>query len=96
VQIPVYSKKYATSVEKCHATCSALAEHAITAKHTTDWPKTKFLVFETDFKKRRFLESFFINTNGIVMNNKTNDLFPSVYKSAFGVKRRNIVYNGLP
>jgi len=53
-------------------------EHVIAAKHTTDWPKTKIFAFETAFKKRRFLESFFITTNGNVMNGKANDLFPCV------------------
>jgi len=49
---------------------SALAEHAITAKHTTDWPQTKILAFETDFSKRRFLEPFIINANYNVVNSK--------------------------
>jgi len=43
----------------------------ITAKYATDWPKTKTLVFETDSRKRLFLESVFTNTNDNVTNSKT-------------------------
>jgi len=88
-------KEHAISIEKCHVKYSDLAEHAITAKHFTDWPKTKILAIETYLKKCRFLESFFINTNDNVVNNETNDPLPSMYKFAFGVKRRNIVNGGL-
>jgi len=53
------------------------------------------LAFESDFKKRRF-STFCINTNSTVMNGEINDLFPSVYTFAFGVKqRRTIVNDGL-
>jgi len=86
-KIAVYSKNHATSIEKYHAKYNALPEHAITTKHTTNWPKTKILQLETDLKKRLFLESFFINTNGNIMNSKTNYLFTSVYEFAFGVQR---------
>jgi len=90
-----YSKKeHATSTEKCHGEYSRdLADRTIAAKHTTDWPETKIFAFVTDFKKHRFLESFFINTNDNVMNSKTNDLLSTAYESAFGVKQPRTVVN---
>jgi len=59
-------KKHATNIEKCLAKYSALAEYVTTAKHTPIGLKQYILAFETDYKKRRFLELFFINTYGNV------------------------------
>jgi len=39
----------------------------------------------------RFYESFFTNTSGNDVTSKTNYIFPSVYKSAFGMKQRSNV-----
>jgi len=74
--------------EEIHAKYRDLAAHAITAKHTPIGLKQ-----QSDFKKRRFLESFFINTTGNVMNSKINDLFLSGFKPAFEVKQCCISLN---
>ena len=37
---------------------TALVKHVITKDHRVDWDHRKILTFETDFTKRRFLESF--------------------------------------
>jgi len=37
-----------------------------------------------DVGKRRFLEFFFININGNIMNSKINDLLPSVHTRSCG------------
>jgi len=78
----------------CHIQC--LGGACITTKHTTGWPKTNFLAFETDFKKRRFFEPFSVNTNDNVINSKSNDSYTSVRNSEFGEKPHNIVNDGLP
>ena len=48
----------------CQVQCLGGVRHH--SKAHTDWPKTNILAFETDYKKRRFLELFFINTYGNV------------------------------
>ena len=37
---------------------TASVKHVITKDHRVDWDHSKILTFETDFTKRRFLESF--------------------------------------
>ena len=36
------------------------------------------------FRKRRFIESFFINSTPNVVNEKSSDLFPKIYEATFG------------
>ena len=47
----------------------ALCKHAINLHHDIDWNNSQNLEFETDYRKRRFVESFFINN----VPNTTND-----------------------
>jgi len=49
-----------------------------------NWSKTQIVAFENDFRKRRFIESFFINFTPNVINEKSSDLFPNIYKATFG------------
>jgi len=49
-----------------------------------NWFKTKIVAFEKDFRKRRFIESFFISSRPNVINEKSSDLFPQIYKAMFG------------
>jgi len=49
-----------------------------------NWSKTQIVAFENDFRKRRFIESFFINSTPNVINKKSSDLFPNIYKATFG------------
>ena len=58
---------------------SALAKHSIELDHVIDWDKSDILHFEVNYHKRRFVESFFINTLNNVMNEKTSVNFPNLY-----------------
>jgi len=49
-----------------------------------NWSKIQIVAFENDFRKRRFIESFFINSTPNVINEKSSDLFPKIYKATFG------------
>ena len=49
---------------------TALVKHCITKGHRVDWDHSKGLTFETDFTKRRFLESCFIHNSENVISDK--------------------------
>ena len=51
---------------------TALVKLVITKDHRVDWDHSKILTFETDFTKRRFLESFFIHNSENAINDKEN------------------------
>ena len=40
----------------------------------------KFLAIESDYKKRRFLESFYIHKTDFSFNDKINSFYPGLYK----------------
>ena len=40
---------------------SALVKHVCLNGHRIDWESSEILAIESDFKKRRFLESFYIH-----------------------------------
>jgi len=63
---------------------SALAKHILELDHRMNWSETQIVAFENDFRKRRFIESFFINSTPNVINEKSSDLFPNIYKATFG------------
>ena len=70
-------KKEQKTLPGTHRT--ALSKHAITQNHTFNWNQSKLLQFETNYHKRKFIESFFINNNPKSMNDKKSVLFPNVY-----------------
>ena len=47
--------------------------------HRVDWDHSKILTFETDFIKRRFLESFFIHNSENAINDKENCFHSEIY-----------------
>jgi len=58
---------------------------------SVEWPfcfskvlKLRLLLLKTILEKRRFIESFFINSTPNVTNEKSSDLFPNIYKATFG------------
>ena len=59
---------------------SALARHAVENGHAPDWDNATILDFNIDFRKRRFIESFFIQQEHKPMNDKKLDCFPEVYR----------------
>ena len=44
--------------------------YVITKDHRVDWDHSKIVTFETDFTKRRFLESFFIHNSESAITDK--------------------------
>ena len=50
---------------------SALVKHLYSENHHMDWNNSKILAKETDYTKRRFLESFFIHSNNDAFNDTT-------------------------
>ena len=53
-----------------------------------NWSRTQIVAFENDFRKRRFIESFFINSTANVINEKSSDLFPQTRKATLNCKQR--------
>ena len=60
---------------------SALVKHIYSEIYHMDWNNSKTLAKETDYIKRRFLESFFVHYNIYAFNDKTNCFCPTVYHS---------------
>ena len=58
---------------------TALCKHAINLHHDIDWNNSQILEFETDYRKRRFIESFFINNIPNTMNDRKSISLPSLY-----------------
>ena len=62
---------------------SALCEHSISLNRTITWSKVEVLKTETDYLKRLFAESWFINERPEVMKRDDGHTFPSVCKKLF-------------
>jgi len=77
-------KEHINYIKHFHPEKSALAKHTLELDHRMNWSKTQIVAFENDFRKRRFIESFFINSTPNVINEKSSDLFPNIYKATFG------------
>ena len=45
-----------------------------------DWESSAILCIESDYKKRRFLESFYIYQTDFSFNDKINSFYPGLYK----------------
>ena len=58
---------------------SALVKHMLEQDHIPNWNNCIILGFETNFYKRRFMESFFINNWPLTMNDKSSVDFPKIY-----------------
>ena len=58
---------------------SALVKHVYSENHYMDWNNLKILTKETDYIRRRFLESFFIHSNNDAFNDKTDCFYPTAY-----------------
>jgi len=59
---------------------SALTRHVFDSGHSMNWQQSKVLYFECDFHKRRFIESYYINSDQSSMNDKSSDMFPDIYR----------------
>ena len=58
---------------------TALCKHAINLHHDIDWNNSQILKFETDYRKRQFIESFFINYVPNTMNDRKFIWLPFMY-----------------
>jgi len=81
-----HAQKHISCIKHFHPEKNALAKHALELKHRINWSKTQIVAFENDFRNRRFIESFFINSTPNVINFKSSDIFPQIYKATFGYK----------
>ena len=59
---------------------SALVKHVCLNGHRIDWESSEILATESDYKKRRFLESFYIHKTDFSFNDKINSFYPGLYK----------------
>ena len=77
-------KEHINYIKHFHPEKSALAKLTLELDHRMNWSKTQIVAFENDFRKKRFIESFFINSTPNVINKKSSYLFPNIYKATFG------------
>ena len=66
---------------------TALSKHAIKLGRSIDWENYESLQIETYYQKRKFIESFYINSLSNVLNDKKSVCFPSIYQNLFFVSR---------
>ena len=59
---------------------SALVKHVCLNGHRIDWENSAILAIENDYKKRRFLESFYIRKIDFSFNDKINSLYSELFK----------------
>ena len=59
---------------------SALVKHVCLNGHQIDWVSSAILAMESDYKKRRFLESFCIHKTDFSFNDKIISFYPGLYK----------------
>ena len=61
----------------------ALFKYTVKLGHLNEWDNYEILKIEADYHKRKFIESFCINSLSNVLDNKTYVFFPSVYRNLF-------------
>ena len=64
--------------------------------HDIDWNNSQILKFETDYRKRRFIESFFSNNVPNTMNDRKSISLPCTYfklknNTSFRLKKKKLV-----
>ena len=59
---------------------SALVKHVCLNGHQVDWENSAILAIKSDYKKRRFLESFFIHKTDFSFYDKINSFYTEMYK----------------
>ena len=48
--------------------------------HWIDWESSAILAIESDYKKRRILESFYSHKTDFYFNDKISSFYPELYK----------------
>ena len=62
---------------------TALSKHAVELGHSIDWKNNVILQIETDYHKRKFIESLYINSLSNLLNDKKSVCFPSIHQNLF-------------
>ena len=76
-------KEHMRDVKNSDNNATALSMHAVELGHSIDWKNYEILLIETDYHKRKFIESFHINSLSNVLNDKKSVCFPSIYQNWF-------------
>ena len=58
---------------------TALVKHVVNFQHNIDFDNSSILAFKSDFFKRLFLQSFFINNKITTVNDKENYFYNEIY-----------------
>ena len=58
----------------------SLVKHVCLIGHRIDWESSAILAIESDYKKRRFLESFYIHKTDFSFNDKISSFYLGLYK----------------
>ena len=69
---------------------TALANHAYENNHEMNWDKFKILALESNWHKRKFIESFYINSNRHSINAKNSVQFPAIYENLLWIITRKL------
>ena len=70
-------------VKNTDSNATALSKHAVELGHSIDWDNCEILEIETDYYKRKFIESFYTNSLSNALNDKKSVCFPAVYQNLF-------------
>ena len=76
-------KEQTRDVKNSDNNAPALSKHAVKIGHSIDWENYEILQIETDYHKRKFIESFYINSLSNVLHDKKSVCFPSTYQNLF-------------
>jgi len=76
-------KEHMRNVNSLKRDSTALSKHAIQSEHYIDWNNCEILDIKTDYVKRKFIESYCINSHNNIMNDRNSVAFPYVYRNLF-------------
>ena len=76
-------KEHMRDVKNGDNNATALSKHAVELGHSIDWKNYEILQIETDYHKRKFIESFYINSLSNALNDKKSVCFPSICQNLF-------------
>ena len=79
----VLREEHMRDVKTSDNNATALSKHAVELGHSIVWENYEILHIEIDYHKRKFIESFFINSLSNVLNDKKSVRFPSIYRNLF-------------
>ena len=76
-------KERMRDVKNSNNNATALSKHVVELGHSIDWKNYENLQIETVYYKRKFIESFCLNSLSNVLNDKKSVCFPSMYQNLF-------------